>query len=168
MKSILRLGLINKEENVYTKILSYIFDSDIFVEQLCYQKEREKERERERERERKFACTQGLLGVGTTSGISFCQKFSTLHSLKTPKRRLSVIGHGPHPRNACSSLAVPYILCNAYFQNRFVDFTYSRMYLSTTSAGFIAGQDDILHMIYEIVMFMFLISGKAWIQLFSI
>ena len=34
--------------------------------------------------------------------------------------------------------------CNAGSRNRFVDFTYGQMYLSTTSVGFIAGQGDIL------------------------
>ena len=36
-------------------------------------------------------------------------------------------------------------LCNACFRKRFVDFTYGRIYRSTTSARFIAGQGDILH-----------------------
>ena len=76
----------------------------------------------------------------------------------TPTHCLLFIGHCVHPRNACFSLAMVYtgtILVLHWSQltpmhflvsaNHFVDFIYGQMYLSTTSAGFFAGQGDILH-----------------------
>ena len=104
-------------------------------------------REREREREREFARTKGPSVVGISRGICFSPKFSTLYSLitqtqphtmlalhwsrRTPTQRLRFTGHTLHPRKSC-------------FWNRFVDFTYGRIYRSSKSAGFIAGQGDIL------------------------
>ena len=51
----------------------------------------------------------------------------------TPMHCLFFIGHGLYP-------------CIAFFSSiHFVDFIYGQMYQSTTSAGFIVGQGDILH-----------------------
>ena len=56
-------------------------------------------------------------------------------------------GDVPDPYDACHSLATPYIHCNACVREFFVDFTNGSMYLPTTSAGFIADQGDILHIV---------------------
>ena len=50
---------------------------------------------------------------------------------------LFFIGHGLHPRNACFSLVKAYTHAFLVSRNHFVDFIYSGMYLSATSAGFI-------------------------------
>ena len=77
------------------------------------------------------------------------------------------IGHGLHPRNACSQLVTAYTHALLVFRwpwltpmqclfsighkhclfssNHFVDFIYDRMYLSTTSPGLISDQGNILY-----------------------
>ena len=104
--------------------------------------------------------------------VCFCPKFSTVYSLITPTRPYATLV--PHlsrptttqclfsPATAHNHVTLAFHLpqptstrClpftghalhpfNAYFRNSFGDFTYGRMYLSTTFARFIAGQGDIL------------------------
>ena len=74
------------------------------------------------------------------------------------------IGHGLHPHNTCFSCAMVYTHAMTVFHysqvtpmhclfssNYFVDFIYDRMYLSTTYAGFIDVQSNILHYRRKIV-----------------
>ena len=72
---------------------------------------------------RGFACPKEPPEVGTASRIRLSPKFLTLYSLITPTRphatlishwsrptptqRLSFVGHGLHPHDACSSLTTP-------------------------------------------------------------
>ena len=56
--------------------------------------------------EREFACTEGSLEVGTASRICFSPKFLTVYSLITTMQCSSLISHGPHPCDACFSLAM--------------------------------------------------------------
>ena len=115
-------------------------------------------------------------GVRTASGNWLQPKFSTLYRLKTPTRwtrngcyqlvtsythamlafhwsRLTSIrclffmGHGLYLCNNCSPLIIAYTHVFLVSDNHFIDFISGRMYLSTTSAGFIASQGDILHKI---------------------
>ena len=127
--------------------------------------------------ERDFTCMEGLSGVGTAIGICFSPKFSTLYCLIThtwphtmlvlhwsqpiPTQSLPFIGHSLHPCDLalhwpqstpmqCLPCTVHALHpCNACYQNCFVDFTNGWMYLSTTSAGFIAGQGDIFPTVLE-------------------
>ena len=62
----------------------------------------------------------------------------------TPTQCLFFIGHDLHPRNGCFPLVTDYTHAFLVSGYHFVDFIYGRMYLSTTSAGFRAGQGDIL------------------------
>ena len=78
--------------------------------------------------------------------------------LLTPLNCLFFLGHSLHPCIACFSLVIAYTLALLVLHwslltsthcllssNHFVDFIYGLMYLSTTSAGLIMCQGDILH-----------------------
>ena len=91
---------------------------------------------------RKFAHTEepSELSVGT----DFSQNSTPCIVLQLPCDPHAMFGHGLHPRNACFPLAMVYT--NAFLVSgyQFIHFIYGWMFLSAISAGFIAGQDDIL------------------------
>ena len=104
---------------------------------------------------RKFALTMELSGVGATWGNWVQPKFKTLYSLKTYTRPTwpCLFTHAV----VIFSLAIVYTHAMLVFYwsrltirhclfsgIHFIDFIYGRVYLSTTSSGFIAGQSNIL------------------------
>ena len=63
----------------------------------------------------------------------------------SPMQSFLFIGHGLHQRNACSLLVTDHTYAFLVSGNQYVEFIFGWKYLSTTSAGFIAGLGDILH-----------------------
>ena len=97
---------------------------------------------------RELAHTKELLGVGTAVWNRFQPKFYTVLELPW-----TLMATPLHPREACFSLVMVYthavlVLHRSWLTPmqylfsgcQFIDFIYGRMYLSTTFAGFIAGQ----------------------------